>query len=313
MPVAKCLFVFVGALFCETLIAQESHSLASAGKSVMTYNALFVESPDADQPWYGRSGFIHPVYTPSGRVVTDGFPTDHLHQHGLMFAWTSAVVNGRKVDFWNSKKQVGVVEHVETTHADSEKIVVQLQHIDRTSETPAIALKETWEIQLVSHPSMNVFDLVSTQNCVTELFEIKEYHYGAMCIRGSSEWLKDATMVTNEGKHRIEGNHSRPNYVTLSGVIDGETCGIAAMSHPDNFRAPQPVRLHSKKPYFCFAPMILGDFRIDPEEPYVSIFRFVAFDGEPQTDELDAIWQQYTETTSMKIETHSLKSKAETR
>ena len=132
MPVAKCLFVFVGALFCETLIAQESHSLASAGKSVMTYNALFVESPDADQPWYGRSGFIHPMYTPSGRVVTDGFPTDHLHQHGLMFAWTSAVVNGRKVDFWNSKKQVGVVEHVETTHADSEKIVV---HTDRSQET----------------------------------------------------------------------------------------------------------------------------------------------------------------------------------
>ena len=81
----------------------------------------------------------------------------------------------------------------------------------------------------------------------------------------------------------------------MHGEVDGARCGIAAMSHPDNFRAPQPVRLHPNKPYFCFAPMVLGEFRIEPDMPYVSRFRFVAFDGEPDDASLKNIWQDYSQ------------------
>jgi len=271
-------------------------SLQHDGRTLMTYNALYIQSPAADQPWYGRSGFIHPVYTPQGRVVTAGFPADHMHQHGLMFAWTSAVFDGHEVDFWNSKKEAGFIEHIETVRADADTIVVKLRHIDETAAIPTIVLHETWEIKSVPHDSLNVFDLVSTQTCATDRpLKIKKFHYGGMCIRGPSAWLKAATMVTDEGKQRPEGNHSRPNYVTLRGQIDGATCGIAAMSHPQNFRAPQPVRLHPDKPYFCFAPMVLGDFAIEPGQPYVSRYRFVAFDGEPNDAILKNIWQDYSQ------------------
>jgi hypothetical protein len=211
-----------------------------------------------------------------------------------MFAWTSAVVDGRDVDFWNSKKKSGFIEHVETVRADADRIIVRLRHIDETAPVPTVVLTEKWELQRVPHDSMNVFDLVSTQNCATDRpLKIKKFHYGAMCIRGPSVWLEQAEMRTNEGKDRIGGNHSRPNYVTLSGQIDGVTCGIAAMSHPSNFRAPQPVRLHPNKPYFCFAPMVLGGFQIEPRMPYVSRFRFAAFDGDPDLAELDKLWQEY--------------------
>ncbi len=269
-------------------------SLSVDGRTLLTYNAHYIDSPAADQPWYGRSGFIHPVYTPSGRVVTEGFPADHMHQHGLMFAWTSAEFDGRPVDFWNSKKQAGFIEHVETVRADADTIAVKLRHIDETATIPTVVLKETWEIKHAAHDSMNVFDLVSTQTCATDRpLMIKEFHYGGMCVRGPAAWLKQATMVTNEGKQRDEGNHSRPHWVALSGEIDGQVCGIAAMSHPTNFRAPQPVRLHPNKPYFCFAPMVLGDFQIEPDKPYVSRFRFAAFDGQPNADELNKLWKAY--------------------
>ncbi len=272
-------------------------SLADGGRVVMTYNADLIPSPDADAPWFKRSGFIHPVYTPGGRVVTEGFPADHLHQHGLMFAWTSSVYDGRPVDFWNSKLQAGHVEHVETIHADDDVIQVRLQHVDDTSGKPIVVLNETWELTRVPHESMNVFDLVSTQTCVApQPLKIQEYHYGAMCVRGAKAWLKEpCMMVTNEGKDRQAGNHSRPNWVMMHGKVDGQTCGIAAMGHPDNFRAPQPVRLHPNKPYFCFAPMVLGDFSIEPAKPYVSRFRFVAFDGQPDEDQLNAVWKDYSE------------------
>jgi hypothetical protein len=288
--------LLLGVLYCPLFADEPAQlSLQHDGRKLLTYNARYIESPAADQPWYGRSGFIHPVYTPRGRVVTAGFPADHMHQHGLMFAWTSAEFDGRAVDFWNSKKEAGFIEHIETVRADKHTIVVKLRHIDETGSVPTVVLNETWEIKSVPHDSLNVFDLISTQTCATDRpLKIKKFHYGAMCIRGPSAWLEAATMVTDEGKQRAAGNHSRPNYVTLSGKIDGESCGIVAMSHPQNFRAPQPVRLHPNKPYFCFAPMVLGDFAIEPGQPYVSRYRFVAFDGEPDDATWKEIWQDYT-------------------
>jgi len=274
-------------------------SLADGDAVVMTYNAGYLPSPDADAPWFGRSGFIHPVYTPGGRIVTDGFPSDHMHQHGLMFAWTNALFDGRSIDFWNSAAKVAHIEHVATIRADADEIIVQLRHLDDTTAVPTAVLNETWQVTRVPHESMHVFDLVSTQTCATTLpLKINQYHYGAMCIRGPVSWLEKqqgSTMLTSEGKDRKAGNHSRPNWVTMSGQVDGAPCGITAMSHPENFRAPQPVRLHPNKPYFCFAPMVLGDFQIEPGKPYVSRYRFVAFDGRPDVEDFQALWQSFVE------------------
>lgn len=274
--------------------------LHDGDREVLTYNAEFIPSPDVDQPYFGRSGFIHPVRTPSGRIVTEGFPADHLHQHGLMFAWTSAVVGGHEVDFWNSRKQQGLVEHVETITSGGDEIRVRLRHVDTSTEGRNEILREQWRITRISHPSVNVFDLLSSQTCVAPTpLEIKQFHYGAMCVRGPSAWLGDqVAMITDEGKNRVAGNHSRPRWVTMQGVIDDARCGLVAMSHPENFRAPQPVRLHPTKPYFCFAPMVTGDFQIEPGEPYVSRYRFVAFDGELDAGELDSIWDDFTDSAN---------------
>jgi len=277
---------------------QYTVSLKVEDRVVLTYNARYIPSPDVNAPWFGRSGFIHPVCTPGGRVVTDGFPVDHLHQHGLMFAWTTARIDGREVDFWNSAKQQGRVEHAETVRSDNETLVVRLRHIDETGEEPTVALRETWRITRVPHTSMHVFDLVSVQTCAADRPVLMEqYHYGGMCVRGAAAWIKDiATMVTSEGNGRADGNHTRPRWVAMYGAVDGAVCGIAALSHPDDFRAPQPVRLHPTMPYFCFTPMVSGDFRIEPGKPYVSRYRFAAFDGEVKPEQLNALWRQYAAT-----------------
>lgn len=294
-----CLFAV--SMLSSLSIAQEENgtlSLASSGSKLMVYNADFVKSPDDQKPWFGRSGFIHPVYTPSGREVTDGFPADHLHQHGLMFAWTSGEFDGQPIDFWNSKKQEGRVEHVKTLQASDDAIRVRLRHVvDRENETFVI-LNETWHIARVPHETMHVFDLISTQTCASKLpLKIRKYHYGGMCIRGPAGWNSGDAMLTSEGKRQAGGNHSRPHWVTMFGKVKGESCGIAAMAHPENFRGPQPVRLHPKLPYFCFAPMVLGEFQITPQKPYVSRFRIVAYDGKPQPDELNALWLKFKQST----------------
>jgi Methane oxygenase PmoA len=300
-------FSRIAGLFCCALAIGEEPAqllLTANGKPVLAYNAGYVPSPNPAAPFYGRSGFLHPVYSPAGRIVTDGFPADHMHQHGLMFAWTKTVFDDHAVDFWNQAAQLGHVEHVETVHADADRIVAKLQHVDDTTSPSVVVLHETWEITRVPleaiDPSWalvaNVFDLVSTQTCATERpLLIPEFHYGGMCVRGPESWAGSAgTMLTSEGQGRVDGNHTRPVWTALFGQREEATCGIAAMSHPSNFRSPQPVRLHPELAYFCFAPMVLGEFKIEPGKPYVSRFRFVAFDGPADAEKLARIWDHFS-------------------
>lgn len=279
-------------------------SLSHDGKPLMTYNAGYIPSPIADAPWYGRSGFIHPVMTPNGNVVTEAFPEDHPHQHGLMFAWTSAEYEGKKVDFWNSHKKQARIEHVQTLHADDDHIKVKLKHIitgDR--DNPITVLHETWSITRVPHESMNVFDLVSVQTNVTDKpLTIRKYKYGGMCVRGAADWKTKYQMLTSEGHDTVQGNHTRPSWVAMFGSVNEAPAGIAAFSHPDNHHAPQPVRLHPEKPYFCFAPMIADTFQITAEKPYTSRYRFAAFDGSPDAKALHAQWQAFKDSTPQPIE-----------
>jgi hypothetical protein len=53
------------------------------------------------------------------------------------------------------------------------------------------------------------------------------------------------------------------------------------------------MRLHPDEPFFCFAPIQLGDWSIEPGKPYVAKYRFVAFDGPPDKAEIERLWNDY--------------------
>src|SRR6185503_2617122 len=87
----------------------KSLTLSVSGKKVLRYNHAVVEQPD---PVFSRSGFLHPVWTPEGKVITNNSPANHLHHHGIWSAWTSSEFEGRKSNFWESKEKQGKVEFV---------------------------------------------------------------------------------------------------------------------------------------------------------------------------------------------------------
>ena len=60
-----------------------SHISIRFGKKVaLQYKYGVVKAPDGADPAYDRSGYIHPIHTPDGRVITNDFPKNHLHHHG---------------------------------------------------------------------------------------------------------------------------------------------------------------------------------------------------------------------------------------
>lgn len=278
-------------------------TVAIDGEPVLTYHTAVVAPPPQFDAAYRRSGHLHPVRTPSGRVVTDEFPVDHPHQHGIFSAWVKTTFEGRAVDFWNQLGQTGTVEHREVLHVESGPVfssfTVRLAHVDLSAPGgKKDVLHENWTIRTYAIKSGRLFELESVQRCVADSpLVLEEYHYGGHAVRGSAEWLgqPEHDFLTSEGKTRQEGNHSRPNWVSMHGNVDGEMCGIAVCSHPDNFRGPQPVRLHPSKPYFVFTPPVLGRFEIAPGAELLSRYRFFTYDGPPQPERLQDVWENYAQ------------------
>ena len=285
------------------------------GNPVLTYRKAIVPAPEGVDQVYSRSGYIHPLQTPNGVEVTGDFPPDHIHQHALFNAWRKTTFRGHEVDFWNQAERQGSVSHESVVKVDNDHFVITQLHRDITNpDDPVDVLREKSTVTILGVEDRSyIFDLVSEQTCIADSpLTIDEYHYGGLAFRGNSQWYSASASVilkalakksadspieypplaetlhqftTSEGKRRFEGNHSRPEWVNVSGLIDGKLAGVTIIAHPSNFRYPQPVRINPSKPYFCFSPMVLGKFNIEPGETYVSRFRFLVHDGalsEPQ-------------------------------
>ena len=83
------------------------------GREILRY-ALKTQFPADTLPaYYQRSGFIHPLKTLEGAVITADFPHGHVHQHGIFHAWTRSHVRDSMIDFWNQQAGLGTIRHKE--------------------------------------------------------------------------------------------------------------------------------------------------------------------------------------------------------
>ncbi len=276
---------------------------------VLVYNHATVESPLPNQPYYARSGYIHPLYTPSGEVISDDFNPDHAHQHGIMFAWRKMLFDGREMNTWDQKENLGRIEHVNLQSLKSGpvfgELIVQLDHVDLSNkDNPVVMLKETWKIRVFALTDHFLFDIISRQKCATEKSVLlKKHHYGGMAFRGHAHWhdKENYDFLTSDGLTKINGNHTRPNWVNIHGPLKTEHSGVTIFDNPENLHFPQPVRLHPKMPYFCFVPIHLKEFRINPGKSLVSKYRFHVHTGKPNVTAINRLWEDYTNPAQVKI------------
>ena len=108
-----------------------------------------------------------------------------------------------------------------------------------------------------------MFDLVSTQNLATSSpLVLPEYRYEGIGFRGHRQWLEkdNCDFLTSEGKDRSNGHGTRARWCHIGGRIDGQLAGIAILDHPDNFRAPQAMRINPEITMVGTAYTYLQDF-----------------------------------------------------
>jgi Methane oxygenase PmoA len=278
--------------------------VTAAGRRVLTYQAEPGELPRPDiKPIFRRGGYIHPVFTPEGRAITDDYPVDHPHHHGIWWAWTKTEYDGRQPDFWNMGDGTGRIDFDSLDRTWNGRIhgglTATTRFTDVTGGRSEVVLKDRWDVRVyaLEDSKFLVFDIVSTQNLAgNKPLVLPEYRYGGLGVRGHIQWngKGDKTaFLTSEGKTREDGNGTSARWTHMGGVLDGRPAGIAILDHPSNFRSPQPTRLNPDNPFFNYSPSVAGNWTIEPGKPYVSRYRFVTYEGGPDRALLERLWNDY--------------------
>ncbi|KAA5545290.1 hypothetical protein FYK55_06440 [Roseiconus nitratireducens] len=297
------------------------HLTVRFGESpVLRYNIVPPPAPDQAREIYERSGYIHPIFTPAGKLLTGDFAADHPHQHGLFAAWTQTTFRGKTVDFWNQQKGSGIVLHDRVISTDSQPDQAQFQvavrhcALDKEGSSTPI-LDDVWTVRVGAdvregQATEYRIEFSIAQTNVTEApLQIEEYHYGGIGFRGNNDWYSEAgakaltkfarseradprpplsvtrhRFLTSEGADRFGGNHTRPEWTELFGLVGDGLAAVRVSGSPDNADHPHPVRLHPTKPYFSISPCYLGAFQIAPGETYRASYQFVVTDRPEGSD-----------------------------
>ena len=74
-------------------------------KPVLAYNFGQITNPNVPEkdPRRTRSCYIHPVWGLRGEIMTDDFPRDHYHHHGIFWTWPHVVIREQEFSLWEDK------------------------------------------------------------------------------------------------------------------------------------------------------------------------------------------------------------------
>jgi len=304
-------------------------TVKSQGKEVLSYQYAKPDMPAGVSSVYSRAGYIHPLWSPAGQVLTRIQPPDHYHHYGIWNPWTHTEFEGNEVDFWNLGKEQGTVEVSGSPARFAGDVFAEIravhQHVvlaDSTRVESKVALDETltykiWNVD--PQNEMYVVDVISALSCASESpLTLKEYRYQGFGYRAVADWNdKNTVLLTSEGFNKEDGNATRARWIDVRGPSVGGTSGILFMTNPSNFNFPELLRIWptgtnkgTENVFVNFNPTQDRDWVIEPNRSYALKYRMVIYDGELMADRAEQIWNDYAHPPTVTIaKEHSLKGK----
>ncbi|TFV97860.1 hypothetical protein E4S40_04255 [Algoriphagus kandeliae] len=279
---------------------------------VLVYQKSKAPIPLGIDTLFSKSGFIHPLATTSGEILTRIQPADHYHHYGIWGPWTKTKIEGREVDFWNLGDVKGLVEfdQVLDTKVDSfgAEITVRQNHIDFTGKSsPKIAMVENLRIRVEALQS-DRYQVDYTSEFTNQLDSpilFEAYRYGGgIAFRARKEWgPKNSKILTSEGNQRENSDGTRARWVLVYGKSNSPqgSSGLLILSHPKNFEHPEPLRVWPEDSnegvenvFLNFTPTRFHPWEILPEKTYQLQYRLIVFDGILEVSEADEYWKTFS-------------------
>ncbi len=286
-------------------------TILSKEKPVLSYRYGMIYPPEGINPLYKRSGFIHPLLTPEGQILSRIQAPDHYHHYGIWGPWTLTHIDDREVDFWNLAKGQGTVRF-EAFLSETEGEVFSgfkalQQHIDfgGTGEDQ-VAMNEVLDVR-TWNAGDNVFIIDYTTSLNSPLpngIMLDAYRYGGgIGFRATEKWHKDnCTVLTSGGKTRADADGSNARWCIVEGESDARAgrSGILFLSHPSNRMHPESMRVWPLDAnggrgdmYFEFVPIRHEDWKLETRKDYTLKYRMIVFDGEMDAETAEMHWNSF--------------------
>ena len=281
-------------------------------KPVMEYRYTPMPVPAGVREIFSSSGFIHPLWSPQGEVLTRIQPPDHRHHYGIQNPWTHTEFEGRTVDFWNigsGQGKVHVAGIIDRTSGDVFGGFRSLHdHVDFTGPNgPKTALNEEWDVKVWNvSPDQKVWliDFASTLSPATaEPLTIKAYRYQGFSIRATEKWGDDnTTLLSSEGFNKSNANSTRARWIDVNGASDVPAghSGILFITNPQNFNYPEHLRIWptgqnggKANVYVNFNPAQDRDWKLEPGHTYGLKYRMLVYDGKITKQEAERLWYDF--------------------
>ena len=286
------------------------------GKRVLAYQHAIHPAPGGASDLYERSGFIHPLYSPAGAVLTRVNPPDHLHHMGLWNPWTKTEFEGRTIDFWNLKKGEGTVRFDHFISTESGAVFGGFRalqdHVDLSAPGgEKVALRELLEVRVWNIGEKAwLIDYTSSLNCATpDPFRIEKYRYQGFGFRATGAW-DDANchLITSGGFDKSNANATRARWCNIDGPSSSGRSGIVFMTYPANHNFPERLRIWpvgandgKENVFFNFNPAQDEDWLLEPGKIYTLHYRMYIYDGKFQKDIPGRLWNDFAHPPKVEI------------
>ena len=273
---------------------------------VLRFNHAIVPPPQGGNTLYARSAFIHPLYSPSGQILTQIHPADHLHHLGLWNPWTKTIYDGKEIDFWNLAKGQGTIRFVKFNHKTEGPVLASFQaqkeHIQfQVPEGEKKILDEKLTVRVFNPDDAAngyLIDYIITQKCAADLpLDLPAYRYGGFGFRATEQWKNEnRNYLTSEGKTIEDADGSRARWCNVFGLAEKGPCGVLFMSHPQNHEHPEPIRVWGPEfadVFFNFCPIEKNSWTFEPEKEYTMRYRMYVYDGRIDADFAERFWRGF--------------------
>jgi len=138
------------------------------------------------------------------------------------------------------------------------------------------------------------------------------YRYGGgIGFRATEKWHKDnCTVLTSEGKTRIDADGSNAKWCIVEGESDTEKgrSGILFLSHPSNRMHPEPMRVWPLDAnggrgdmFFGFTPIRHVDWKLNKNTDYTLKYRMIIFDGKIDSETAEQYWNAFAKLPQIKM------------
>lgn len=278
---------------------------------ILTYQTAKVPVPEGVKSDFSKSGFVHPITSPSGQVLSRIQPADHYHHYGIWGPWTRATISGREVDFWNLGDGKGRVDFAKVLSkkvaGGAAELNVRQNHLDlKAPENEKLAIEEDLRIKVKpADKGRYMVDYTTTiETKIPGGILLDDYRYGGgIGFRATELWGDDnSSILTSDGKTRKDADGSNAKWVIVKGKTADSSgqSGILFLSHNTNKAHPEPLRVWPLGQYkgvgnvfIEFCPIRHESWEIQPNERYTLKYRMIVFDGDLSPEEAEAYWRAF--------------------